>query len=282
MKRGLVLEGGAMRGLFSAGVTDALMDAGLLPDGIVGVSAGAAFGCNVKSGQRGRAIRYNKRFARDPRYCGLRSLLTSGDLFNARFAYHRVPEEFDRFDTEAFDRSPMAYYVVCTDVDTGRPLYHRCDRGGHRFYEWVRASASMPLASRIVDIDGRRLLDGGVSDSIPLRFFESEGYDRNVVVTTQPADYRKMPLSLLPLMRLRYRRYPRFVEAMARRHVMYNEQLDYLARREAEGACLTIRPDSPVPIGHLSHDPAEMQRAYDMGLDHGRRAARAVARFWRD
>lgn len=269
-----------MRGMFTAGVLDAMMDAGLMPDGIVGVSAGACFGCNYKSGQRGRVIRYNRRFARDRRYSGLWSLLTDGNIFSAGFAYHRVPTEFDIFDSAAFERSPMQYYVVATDVDTGRPVYNLCTEGGHPFFEWVRASASMPLVSRIVDIDGRRLLDGGVADSIPLEFMEREGFDRNVVITTQPEGYSKKPSRALPLIRMVYRRHPEFVRTMERRHEMYNAQLDYLAEAERQGRCLVIRPSEPIPIGHLCHDPEQMQRAYDMGLAHGREAVERIRRFW--
>ena len=210
--KGLVLEGGAMRGLFSAGVIDELMSVGWLPDGIIGVSAGAAFGCNMKSGQMGRAIRYNKRFARDKQYCSVRSLLFTGDLFNAAYSYHYVPDYLDVFDKEAFHKSPIAYYVVCTDIKTGQPVYQRLDRVDYDALEWIRASASMPLCSRMVELDGKRLLDGGVSDSIPLKVFQQMGYDRNIVVLTQPEGYRKhpLPLPIRALLRIAYHRYPAF------------------------------------------------------------------------
>lgn len=280
MKRGLILEGGAMRGLFSAGVMDAMMDAGLRPDGIVGVSAGAAFGCNYKSGQRGRAIRYNKRFARDPRYCGVGSLLRSGDIFNAEFAYHVVPSEYDVFDSAAFEADPMAYYVVATDVTTGNAVYHKCTEGGHPFFEWVRASASMPLVSRVVEIDGLRLLDGGISDSISLRFMERLGYDANVVILTQPLGYVKRPLRAMPLIRLALRRYPRLVGAMAARPAMYNAQTAYVADAEARDGTVVIRPDYPLPIGHLSHNPDDMERVYQIGYDAGLRHIDTISALW--
>ena len=266
MKTGLVLEGGAMRGLFSAGVMDVLMERGITFDGIVGVSAGAAFGCNFKSGQVGRALRYNQMFARDKRYCSLRSLLLTGDLFNAEFCYHKVPTEYDVFDNETFERNPTAFYVVCTDVKTGDPVYHQLTRGGDEAYEWIRASASMPLCSNPVPLDGRLLLDGGIADSIPLKFFEEMGYERNVVVLTQPDGYVKPKNRYLPLMRLSsLRKYPRFIEAVARRHEMYNAQLEYVREAERQGRAIVIRPPEPLPIGHISHDPEEMQRVYDLG-----------------
>jgi predicted patatin/cPLA2 family phospholipase len=280
MKQGLVLEGGAMRGLFTAGITDVMMEHGLWPDGLIGVSAGAAFGCNYKSRQPGRAIRYNKRFARDPRYSGLRSLLATGDYFNAVFAYHTVPREYDHFDDHAFEANPMAFVVVCTDVETGQPVYQQLDKSGYVTYEYIRASASMPLASKVVCIEGRKLLDGGVSDSIPLEWAEHNGYERNVVILTQPSGYRKSRTRLMPLMRLGLRRYPRMVEAMDRRHLMYNRQLDYVAQAEREGRCLVIRPDGKLPIGHVCHDPDQMEHVYQMGREAGRKNIKAIEAFY--
>ena len=149
MKTGLVLEGGALRGLFSAGVIDVMMENGVKFDGLVGVSAGAAFGCNYKSRQAGRAIRYNTRFANDWRYCSWRSWLTTGDLFGGEFCYHVMPEELDIFDTAAFDSNPMEYYAVCTDVETGEPVYQKLMKCAYDTYEYIRASASMPLVSKV-------------------------------------------------------------------------------------------------------------------------------------
>ena len=191
-----------MRGLWSAGVIDVMMEHGIKPDGLIGVSAGAAFGCNYKSRQSGRAIRYNMRFARDPRYSGIRSLLTTGDYFNAQFGYHVVPRQYDIFDTEAYNRNPMEFVVVCTDVETGLPVYKSLNHIEEESYDWIRASASMPAVSKVVELDGIKLLDGGVSDSIPLEYFERQGYDRNVVVLTQPLGFRKTPNRLMPIMRI--------------------------------------------------------------------------------
>ena len=254
-----------MRGLFSAGVMDVMMEHGITFDGVVGVSAGAAFGSNYVSGQPGRAIRYNKRFAKEWRYCSIRSWLATGDLFGAEFAYHIVPSQLDIFDNEAFENSTTAFYLVCTDVETGKAVYKRCDKGGHDFYDWVRASASMPFVSRIVELEGHKMLDGGVADSIPLRFMEDEGYSRNVVVLTQPEDYQKQHNRLMPLLRISLRKYPEMVKALDKRHLMYNEQTAYVKKREAEGDAFVIRPDAPLPIGHTSHNPEEMQHVYDLG-----------------
>lgn len=280
-KKGLILEGGAMRGLFTAGILDVMMENELRPDGIVGVSAGACFGCNVKSHQVGRAIRYNKRFARDSRYCSLSSLLKSGDIFNAEFAYHTVPTLYDPFDNETFEVDPMEFHLVCTDVLTGKAVYKNCKHGGQNFFDWVRASASMPVVSNVVEIDGYKLLDGGMADSIPLQYFESQGYDKNVVILTQPEEYIKKASKAMPLIRLALRKYPAVVEAMKNRHIMYNNQIKYVKEAENRGEILVIRPEKPIPIGHICHNPEQMQAAYDMGREHGEKYLEKIRNFWK-
>ena len=280
MKKGLVLEGGAMRGLFTAGIIDVMMEAGVEPDGLIGVSAGAAFGCNYKSRQPGRAVRYNTRFAKDPRYSGLRSLIKTGDYFNAEFGYHIVPKEYDIFDTEAFEQNRLVFVFVCTDVMTGEAVYHQMDRVTFDELEWLRASASMPLASKVVEVGGRKLLDGGVADSIPLAYFERIGYERNVVILTQPEGYVKEPNRLMPLMRLALRKYPKMLEAMENRHLMYNQELEYVRQAEREGRCLVIRPDEKLPIGHISHDPENMRRVYEIGRCKGEKHLDQIIDFY--
>ena len=279
-KRGLVLEGGAMRGLWTAGITDVMMEHDVWPDGLIGVSAGAAFGCNYKSRQIGRAIRYNMRFARDSRYSGIRSLLTTGDYFNAEFGYHVIPRKYEVFDDDAFNSNPMEFIVVCTDVETGQAVYQPLTEANYETYDWIRASASMPLVSRVVSIAGRKLLDGGVADSIPLEYSESIGYRRNVVILTQPQGYQKSHNPLMPLMRIALRRYPEMIKAMDRRHLMYNEELEYVAQAEREGRCLVIRPDDRIPIGHISHDPQEMQHVYQLGRNVGERYIERIKEFF--
>lgn len=280
MKKGLVLEGGAMRGLFTAGITDVMMEAGIVPDGLIGVSAGAAFGCNYKSRQPGRAIRYNMRFAKDPRYSGMRSLLRTGDYFNAEFGYHIVPYEYDLFDIKTFEQNPLVFIVVCTDVETGQAVYHQIDHVDFDELEWLRASASMPLASKVVEVGGRKLLDGGVSDSIPLEYFESIGYDRNVVILTQPDGYQKEHNRLMPLMRIGLRKYPDMIEALDKRHIMYNKELAYVREAEREGRCLVIRPEEKIPIGHISHDPDNMRQVYEIGRTTGEKYVQQIKAFY--
>ena len=280
MKKGLVLEGGAMRGLFTAGIIDVMMEHGVEPDGLIGVSAGAAFGCNYKSRQPGRAIRYNKRFAKDKRYCSWQSWWKTGDLYNAEFGYHVIPTQYDIFDDQAFEQNPMAFYAVCTNVETGEAVYKQLENAGQLTYDWIRASASMPLASKVVELEGMKVLDGGVADSIPLEYFERIGYEKNVVILTQPDGFVKEHNRLMPLMRIALRNYPKMIEAMDKRHLMYNRQLVYVYEAEQAGRALMIRPDEKLPIGHISHDPEEMQQVYDIGRQAGEKHIDAICRFF--
>lgn len=267
MKKGLVLEGGALRGLFSAGVMDVLMAHEINFDGVVGVSAGACFGCNYKSGQAGRVIRYNLRYAHDPRFCSLWSLLTTGGIFGPRFAYYTLPLQLDPFDIAAFDANPMEFHLVATDVQTGHPVYRRFDRYTDDMLEWILASSSMPIVSRVVTIGGQQLLDGGIADSIPLSYFQQQGFERNVVVLTQPANYQKHLLGHLWLLRRLLRRYPQLLSAWERRHEMYNAELRYIGEQEAAGNALVLCPEDVLPVGHISHNRRLMQRTYDLGRD---------------
>ena len=279
MKSGLVLEGGAMRGLFTAGVIDVWMTAGITFDGLVGVSAGACFGCNYKSRQPGRVIRYNKRLAKDPRYCSWRSLLKTGDLFNVDFCYREIPFKLDPFDVAAYEANPMEFHLSVTDCETGKPVYRRLDRADAAAFRWIQASASMPLVSRPVEIDGREYLDGGLSDGIPLAYFERMGFDRNVVVTTRPHGYRKFASWKVALTKVFLRRYPAVYRALATRHEWYNRTLEYIDQRVAAGAALLIAPEAPLPIARVCHDPEAMQRVYDLGRTAGEKALASVKEF---
>ena len=267
MKTGLVLEGGAMRGLFSMGICDVLMEQGITFDGLIGVSAGAVFGCNIKSHQRGRAIRYNTKYCKDPRYCSFRSLIKTGDLFGVDFCYHELPEKLDIFDKETYEASSLPFYVVCTDVETGQAVYHLCENNIKKDILWMQASASMPLASRIVEIDGKPYLDGGVADSIPLRYFQSIGYEKNIVILTQPKGYVKGKNKALPLMKRAFRKYPDFLNTIAHRHEVYNATSAYIEDQEQQGTTLVLRPKVPLPVGRVEHDAAKLRAAYDLGRE---------------
>lgn len=261
---GLVLEGGAMRGLFTMGVLDTFLKNNIIIPHVVGVSAGAAFGCNYKSRQIGRVLRYNLRYCRDSRYCSILSLLRTGDLFGAEFCYKTLPFELDPFDCLTYDTTSMDFWVVCTDVLTGKPVYHPINRVDDTCMYWIRASASMPMVSRPVTIDGKTMLDGGMSDSIPLKFMTDRGITKNVVILTQPRDYVKKPANPLPL-KLFLRKYPAMIEAMENRHTMYAFEQAYVAEQEKQGNAFIICPEKPLNISRTEHDRDRIQATYDEG-----------------
>lgn len=279
MKTGLIMEGGAMRGMYTAGVTDVMMEHNINIDGAVGVSAGAVFGCNYKSHQPGRVIRYNTKYCRDPRYASLRSLIRTGDLYGEQFCYHEIPDRLDPFDADTFRQSPVEFYVTCTDVHTGKAVYHKCETGNAADLQWMRASASMPVVSRIVQIDGYSLLDGGIADPIPVRYFESIGYTHNIVILTQPSGFIKQKNSMLPLIRTVLRKYPKTVEAIADRHIRYNETLSYIAAREKAGSFLVLRPSRALQVGAREKDPEKLKKAYQLGRTDAQKRLKEITAF---
>ncbi len=260
------MEGGAMRGMFTAGVLDVLMDKGITFDGAIGVSAGATFGCNIKSEQKGRAIRYNMRYCKDKRYGTVRSLVTTGDYFNVDFCYHEIPEKLDVWDRETFAKNPMEFWVVATDLETGKAVYHKCFDGGDEDLNWIRASASVPIVSRYVELEGCKLVDGGIADSVPLKFFENEGYGRNLVILTQPDSYVKKKNKMTPVCSIKYKEYPLFVEAFANRHFRYNANIDYVRKREASGDAFVIRPPHKLDLSSAEKNPIKLKKAYKLGV----------------
>lgn len=279
IRTGLIMEGGAMRGMFTCGVIDVLMENDIRFDGAAGISAGAVFGCNYKSKQIGRPIRYNKKYCRDPRYCSIRSLVKTGDLYGEDFCYRELPDNLDPFDRATFRDDPTAFYVGATDVATGECVFHRCTDGGETDLKWMQASASMPIVSRPVAVDGYLLLDGGISDAVPYQFMEDMGYRRNLIVLTQPADYRKRKSAAAPLIRRMLRRYPAVAEAMLHRHEMYNRQMEAIRDREARGISFVIRPPEPLGIRRTEKDPDALERAYQTGRKEAAAALPGLRRF---
>ena len=262
--KGLVLEGGGFRGMYTCGVIDVFMENGICFDEVVGVSAGAAFGCNIKSKQIGRALRYNKRFCRDSRYSGLKSFIKTGDLYNKEFAYGIVPTILDPFDTKTFRENPLKFTVVCTDIHTGNPVYHEIQNGDTTDIEWIRASASIPIVSKPVKLDGYELLDGGVSDSIPVNWM-LERSDKTVIVLTRDKSYHKEPMKYIHLLKKAFKEYPKLQKALENRYIVYNKTLDEIEQLEREGKVFVIRPSKPIACAMIEKDPDHLQEIYDIG-----------------
>lgn len=267
-KTGLVLEGGAMRGMFTAGVLDVLMEEKIEIDGIIGVSAGALFGVNYLSNQPGRVIRYNKKYAGDKRNMGMYSLLTTGDIVNKKFAYYTVPQHLDVFDDQTFQESQIPFYAVVTNMETGKPEYMQV-KSVFEDMEILRASGSMPFVSKPVIINGKKYLDGGVSDSVPYQKFLDMGYEHLIVVLTRDIEYRKEPMSKA-LISLCYRKYPNFMETLIHRHENYNRSIEELKKLEKEGRVSIIRPSEPIEINRMEKDPEKLQAVYELGRRDGK------------
>lgn len=264
MKTGLVLEGGAMRGMYTAGVLDTFLDKNISFDCIVGVSAGALFGVNFLSRQKGRVIRYNKRFNGDKNYMGIIPLIKEGNIFSTKYAYEDVPRRLDPFDDEAYKASGVPFYAVLTDVHSGQPEYVRINSVFEQM-DTLRASGSMPIVSKPVEIGGRLYLDGGISDSIPYEWLLSQGCDRLVVVLTRHLDYRKKPASPA-IVGLCGAKYPKIGERMKSRHENYNRSAEQLKKLERDGKAFVIRPSEEIKIGRLEKDPQKLQAVYELGV----------------
>ena len=263
--------------MYKRQVLDSFLDHDVQVDGILGVSAGACFGCNLFSKQRGRVLRYNKRFMGDPRNGSLRSLLTTGDIINREFAYYTIPTQYDVFDEAAFEAHGGEYWVVVTNVETGEAEYMQM----HHLLEdieMMRASASMPFCSRMVEIGGKKYLDGGVADSIPVRHAMTMGFDKVIVVLTQPLSYRKKPMNPW-MIRAFYRKYPNLCRTLLERHERYNAQTEEVRRLEEEGKIFVIRPEEALHIRRLEKDPAELERVHGLGFKDSEESMTALKAY---
>lgn len=266
-KVGMVLEGGAMRGIFTTGVLDTLLDNNIEIDGIIGVSAGALFGVNYFSKQKGRAIRYNKQYLGDKRYISTRSLLLTGNIVNKEFTYYKLTKELDPFDNKTFMKNNKDFYVTTTNIETGSPEYLKITNVYEQLEEF-RATSAMPFGSEIIKIDDKKYLDGGISDSIPLDKCISLGYEKIIVVLTQPLDYRKKPLTKkqLRMINLKYHKYPNLINAMKKRYLKYNNTLEKIIDMENKKEIFVIRPPQRINIPITSKNPDKIQEVYDMAV----------------
>ncbi len=254
-----------MRGLFTAGVLDFFLEQGLSFDSAVGVSAGAAFGGNLKSRQAGRVLRYNTAFCRDSRYCSVKNLLTTGDLYGADFCYRLLPDELDPFDYETYRQDSTDFYCVCTDADTGEAVYKQINTLSREEFLYLRASASMPIVSRTVCADSRRLLDGGIADSLPLNFLSSLGCEKKVLILTRPLGYRKKPLRGKALLKILLRKTPAVAKALSSRHEVYNRTLQQIEAREKAGEIFVLRPKAPLEARIIERDPERLRAFWQDG-----------------
>lgn len=277
MKVGLVLEGGAMRGMYTAGVLDVFLDNEMKFDGIIGVSAGVLFGVNYLSKQRGRVIRYNKKFIKDKRYMGFWSLLTTGNIINKDFSFYEVPQKLDVFDNETFMKSDIDFFATVTNVETGEPEYIKLNDLFAQM-EVLRATSAMPYVSQIVELENGKYLDGGVSDSIPVEKCKEMGYDKIIVILTRPLDYRKKkPKEFIA--KTYYRKYPKFAKTLNNRYKMYNDTVEKIIELENKKEIFVIRPSKTLKIKRIEKDAEKLQEMYDLGLEDGQKALEDLKKY---
>lgn len=268
MKTALVLEGGAMRGIYTAGILDVFMENNIKFDGIIGVSAGALFGVNYLSNQIGRTIRYSKRFNGDKNYIGLLPLLKEGNIVSTDYAYQKVPRELDLFDDETFKKSDVPFWAVVTNVVTGQAEYVQI-KSVFEQMDTIRASASMPLVSKPVEINGKKYLDGAVADSIPYEYMLSHGFDRAVVILTKAAGYFKQPVSPYLVNAMYKKNYPIFAKRLVNRHVMYNDQVKHLFELEKKGIVDILQAEEDIKVSKLEKNPEKLENLYQVGRSDG-------------
>ncbi len=261
---GLILEGGGMKGIYTAGVLDFFLDKNLSFASYYGVSAGACTLCSFLSGQRGRGRDVMLDYLTDKHYMGFYSLATTGDIFGADMNFNLVPNYLNPYDYEAFGRHEGKAYAVVTDIESGEAFYKELT-DMYEDIDYVRASSALPLVSKNVKIAGHKYLDGGIADSIPIKRSEADGNTKNIVVMTKPEGFRREPEKILKLIKARYRNYPKVYELMRDRHIAYNETMDYIEAKAAAGELFLIRPGTDLEIGRLEKDPDKLNVLYEEG-----------------
>ncbi len=263
---GLVLEGGGMRGVYTAGVLDFFIDKGLYFNSIYAVSAGACHSCSYLSKQRGRAFRVNVDYLKDKRYCSVRSLIKTGDMFGADMCYDIIPNQLDLYDYEEFVKYEGEFFSVITNCNTGKAEYVKI-KDMQKDIIAVRASSSLPILSKNVFIDGKEYLDGGISDPIPIASSIQGGNKKNVVILTQCEDYRKQPNKIMTLIKSKYRKYPNLIEAMGSRHIRYNGALDLIKEEQEKRNAFVIRPQVAPNIGRVEKNKDKLSTLYQNGYN---------------
>lgn len=267
MKVGLVLEGGAMRGIYTAGVIDTLMKENILVDGIIGVSAGALFGMNYKSKQIGRVKRYNENYIKDKNYFGINSYLKTGNVMNEEFCFHKLINELDPVDFDEFKNNKVEFYVVVTNIESGNAEYIKInDLRNKDELEYLRASGSMPFFSKIVNINNKKYLDGAIGDSIPLKKMKELGFDKLIVVLTRPKGYKKKK-KLFKFGKFYYKDYPLFVKKINERYKNYNNEINYIEKEYKNNNIVVIRPSRLIKIKRIEKNIDKINEMYELGVN---------------
>lgn len=277
MKVGLVLEGGAMRGMYTAGVIDVFLENNVKVDCIIGVSAGALFGVNYCSNQKGRVLRYQKKYIKEKNYMGIKTLLKTGNIINKEFAYYDIPFKLDVFDEEAFSKSRTKFYLTATNIETGKAEYIRI-KNTKKEMEYFRATSAMPFVSQIVEINNKKYLDGALADSIPLDKMQELGYDKIIVVLTKPKGYRKRKPPKF-LANKKYKQYPKLAQAINTRYERYNATIDKIDNLEKKKEIIVIRPSKKVKISRIEKNIDKLQEMYDLGVEDTKKVLKDLKKY---
>ena len=275
---GLILEGGGMRGMYTVGVLDYFMKKDIYFKDCFGVSAGANHGCSYCSKQKGRALKIAMRYLEKKQYASVTAMLLTGNFFDKNFHLETVPKQLVPFDYDAADKNPMNFYAVVTEMETGRPMYKRIDNMREDM-DWIWASGCLPLFARMVEINGRHYMDGGISDSIPVKESVRRGNAKNVLVLTRDKEYHKTQEKTMPIVKMVYHKYPQFINTMEQRPELYNETLEYILREEEAGRLFVIRPKEPVTVGRLEKNRDALKKLCKQGYDDAKEAYEALLQY---
>lgn len=273
----LVLEGGAMRGIYTSAIIDTFLDENIKIDTLIGVSAGALFGVNYVSKQKGRSLRYNKKYIKDKNYMGIYSLIKTGNIVNTEMAYDKIPNELDPFDEKTFQKSKTKFYVTVTDIETGKPEYLQITDTVKQI-DLFRATGSMPFVSQVVEYKGKKYLDGALGDSIPVLKAKEMGFEKIIVVLTQPIDYKKKKNpAWLP--KLFYKKYPNLINAINTRYIKYNETLEIIKDLENKKEIFVIRPSKALDIHRIEKDLNKIDATYELGFKDAKKALKGLKKY---
>lgn len=265
-KIGLILEGGGMRGIYTAGVLDFFIEKNIEVDITIGVSAGSCHASSYLSKQYKRAYNATVDYLNDKRYLSFSNLIKTGSIFGMDFMFNKIPNELNIYDYDTFAKSKSKFVVVATNCETGSPEYFEL-KDLKKEIIYMQASCSIPMFANIVEIDDFKLVDGGVSDSIPIEYSLNQGYKKNIVVLTRDVTYKKNKQKFLPIVNKKYKKYPNLIKAIENRHLNYNKSLTLVNQLEKDGDVLVIRPKKPVNVSQIEKNAKKLTSLYEEGYD---------------
>ena len=274
---GLILEGGGMRGLYTAGVLEYFMKQNLYFPYNIGVSAGACMAASYLSRQKGRNRKVNLGYIEDKRYISFTNFIKKREIFGMDFIFDEIPNQLVPFDMETFRKNAKELVIVTTDCETGKPVYYDKANHGDDLVLLLRASSSLPFVSSSIAYKGRHLMDGGIVDPIPIKKAQQDGFEKNVIILTKPEGYYKRPSKMTSL--LKYKKHPKINELLSVRHQHYNETLQYIDRQEKQGNAYVIRPSKALPVGRMERNKERLEDLYDLGWNDAKNQFEMIKQF---